>query len=130
MARHSKPLRSSSATSINFQKLFLNHNFARPIDMHATYFSMYIALGCNVRYDYAFIKTEIRVNKYLYAFISIVLMAGLIQLSSRAVLISFALIINLLVPNFWIEKTKRTVYLILSLLITLSVVLVLQKTTT
>jgi O-antigen ligase len=109
-----------------FRNLFLNHNFARPIDMHATYFSMYIALGATATI-YAFIKTEIRVNKYLYAFISIVLMAGLIQLSSRAVLISFALIINLLVPNFWIEKTKRTVYLILSLLITLSVFYVVTK---
>jgi O-antigen ligase len=103
-----------------FRNAFLNHNFSARIDMHATYFSMYIALAAAAAV-YAFFKTETKRNKYLYAFLGIVLMAGLIQLSSRAVLISFALIMNMLVPTFWIEKTKRSVYMILSLVITVSV---------
>jgi O-antigen ligase len=54
------PLRSLFTTA------FINHNFSEPIDMHATYFSMYIALSA--RYDLcASLKPRAPVNGYCSA---------------------------------------------------------------
>jgi O-antigen ligase len=112
-----------------FRNRFLNHNFALPIDMHATYFSMYVALGA-AYIVYLFLKAETSVKKYFFAFVGMVLIAGLVQLSSRAVLISFALIMNILVPVFWVEKAKRTVYIAVALFVTISAVFAFTKNET
>jgi O-antigen ligase len=112
-----------------FRNRFLNHSFALPIDMHATYFSMYIALGA-AGIVYLFVKAATKKKKYFFALVGLVLMAGLVQLSSRAVLISFALVMNILVPVFWVEKSKRTAYIFIALFVTLSAVFAFTRSET
>lgn len=109
-----------------FSNAFLNHNFAAPIDMHATYFSMYIALGA-AGCIFALIKSGSRKWKFVYIVLCFILTSGLIQLSSRAVLIAFAVIVNFVFPVFWISKSKRLYYLAVSLLLTVSMFFAFTK---
>lgn len=99
-----------------FSNAFINHRFSAPINMHATYFSMYIALGA-VGMLSGMVKEE--KNKWLYGLIFLVLLAGLLQLSSRAVLIAFAIIGNLVVPLTIFQGRRRTQFMILSAFISL-----------
>jgi O-antigen ligase len=99
---------------------FINHNFSAPIDMHATYFSMYIALAATGLIC-TFLATDKRIWKWIYACMFIVLVAGLIQLSSRAVLIAFAVIINTVIPFLFLRKRQRLVFIGFSLLVSISI---------
>jgi O-antigen ligase len=89
-----------------FSNAFINHHFSAAIDMHATYFSMYIALGA-VGALYGWIDTNEIKYRWLYGLLFLILLAGLLQLSSRAVLIAFALIINVVVPLALLNGKKR-----------------------
>ncbi|MES2006089.1 MAG: O-antigen ligase family protein [Bacteroidota bacterium] len=102
-----------------FSNAFINHNFSAPIDMHATYFSMYIALAAVG--IVTLIKNETHTGKKIvYAVILFVLLAGLLQLSSRAVLIAFALIVNGVMPFLLVSKKKRWLFLLLTISISVS----------
>jgi O-antigen ligase len=108
-----------------FSNAFINHNFSAAIDMHATYFSMYIALAA-VALIIAFMQTANNRIRMLYGLMIFVLLAGLFQLSSRAVLIAFGVIINV-IPLFLFQKKKRIWFMTASVLLTLSVILVLTS---
>ena len=97
-----------------FSNAFLNHRFSAPIDMHATYFSMYIALAA-AGMVYGWLTAEGSLYKWVYGILFLILLAGLLQLSSRAVLIAFAVIINLTVPLMLLEGNKRVRFMISSL---------------
>ncbi len=109
-----------------FSNAFLNHNFSAPIDMHATYFSMYIALAA-VAILCVLINSDGSIKKWMYGCIFFVLLAGLLQLSSRAVFISFAIIINLVLPFLFFQNKQRTRFIIGSVLFSLSVLYVLTR---
>jgi hypothetical protein len=76
---------------------FLNHNFALPIDMHATYFSMYIALSA-AGVLVALQMAEYQKWRWLLRTMVCILTVGLIQLSSRAVFAAFAVILLVVLP--------------------------------
>lgn len=103
-----------------FSNAFLNHHFSAPIDMHATYFSMYIALAA-VSMIYGWISTNDLKYKWLYGVLFLILLSGLLQLSSRAVLIAFAIIINGVIPLILRKGRKRTLFMIWSLLLSIVV---------
>lgn len=109
-----------------FTNAFLNHRFAEPIDMHATYFSMYILLG-SVGILYLFTASKKIPGKLVYGLILCVLLAGLMQLSSRAALIAFFVIMNVVVPFFFIPVKKRVWYITASVLVSLSMILLFIK---
>ncbi len=96
--------------------IFINHNFAEPIDMHATYFSMYIALAALGTIQWM-VKVSAIGSRILNGIILCVLTLGLIQLSSRSVLIAVGIIITLVVPFFLFEGRKRVWVCLLSLFI-------------
>ncbi len=76
---------------------FMNHNFSLPVGIHATYLSVYIAFSI-----IAFLAIPLQEKaveyKWVYIVATLILFAGLVQLSSRAVFIAFLLIINLVLP--------------------------------
>ena len=92
---------------------FINHNFAEPIDMHATFFSMQlvIALVCLIS---ILIKEKNRYICMFYLVCSVILTAGLIQLSSKSVLIALLIIINIAVPYFILQGARRWKYVLFS----------------
>lgn len=89
-----------------FTPSFINHNFSQPIGMHATYLAMQVAAGlvfllCLV------IKEKKPRRRLFYLVCCVVLTAGIIQLGSRAVFIALFLIINLGVPFFLLNYSRR-----------------------
>ncbi len=101
-----------------FSNAFINHHFSAAIDMHATYFSMYIALGA-AGMIYGWIHAGSKKYRWLYGILFFILVIGLLQLSSRAVLIAFALIINGIIPFALLNGKKRIRFIALSLTLTL-----------
>lgn len=73
-----------------FTTAFTNHNFSLPVELHATYLSMYVVLSAMV---FLFLLIQ-PVSKKKQLFLStciIILLAGLIQLTSRAAVIALLL---------------------------------------
>ena len=99
---------------------FINHNFAEPIDMHATFFSMQLVIAL-VSLISILIKEKYKYTRLFYLACSIILIAGLVQLSSKSVLIVLFILINIAVPYFMLEGSKRWKFVIISS--TLSLVL-------
>ena len=100
---------------------FINHNFAEPIDMHATFFSMQLVIAL-VSLISILIKEKYKYTRLFYLACSIILIAGLVQLSSKSVLIVLFILINIAVPYFMLEGSKLWKFVIISS--TLSLVLI------
>lgn len=99
-----------------FSPAFTNHNFSAPIDLHATYLSMYVVLSIAVLFVQT-LKQKGRIAKVFIAVCMFVLLAGLIQLGSRAAMIAFLLIVNIVFP-FAVTKTSRLVFFVASISLT------------
>jgi O-antigen ligase len=109
-----------------YSNAFINHNFSAPIDMHATYFSMYIALGA-VTLICLLLRAPGKNERWIYLVMLVVLLTGLLQLTSRAVLIAFAVIVNVVIPFLYLQKKRRAYFLIASLLVSVSVFFALTQ---
>lgn len=96
-----------------FSNHFSNHNFSDPIGMHATFFSMQVAIAFVFMVG-NFIQQPSKWHKLLYAVSSAVLLAGFVQLGAKTVIICLFVAINLFVPLFLLEKNKRLKFMILS----------------
>lgn len=103
-----------------FSTVFINHNFSAPIDMHATYFSMYITVSA-VSVAYYLSGSSSRTDKLICYFMLLLFAAGLIQLSSRAVLIAVAFIANILFPLYVFSKQVRVRAFLVSLTVSFAV---------
>ncbi|MEN9686048.1 MAG: hypothetical protein RLZZ28_1834 [Bacteroidota bacterium] len=101
-----------------FSASFLNHNFSAPIGMHATYFSMYILLSLVV-FIAQFPAEKRYMQKAVLAIIILVLTIGLIQLSSRAVLIALGICLNIIFPLALVKKGKRLKALLITSIVSL-----------
>lgn len=109
-----------------FTTSFINHNFSEPIEMHATYFSLYIALSVSV-FFYFLLQPNSKKEKTWYALGLVVLIAGLIQLSSRAVLISVLINTIFILPYYMMNGTKRILFMLGSCAVSILLVLVLIR---
>lgn len=97
-----------------FTQAFINHNFSAPIGLHATYLSLYAALSAVV-FLHLLINEDRRKWQLVYTISLLILFAGLIQLSSRAVLLSFMFVLAVVFP-FFIPAGKKRVRFILVVL--------------
>lgn len=92
---------------------FINHNFSLPLDLHATYFSLYIALSLM-----AFLYQQLYAGKTRFRKLRIccipVLVAGLVQLSSKSVLIAVCVLLLFVLP-LQLPLRKRILFLAVSL---------------
>ena len=106
--------------SMLFSKFFANHNFSEPIKMHATFFSMQVAISL-VYLLSVLIKESGLYNKLFYLGCCLMLTAGLIQLSSKSVCIVLFIIINIAIPYFLLQGANRRKFILVTA--TLSVLL-------
>jgi len=111
-------LYNHSPLSYMVSTFLTNHNFSAPIQMHATYLSMYVSLSLII-FIYFFLEEKIRINKLLYATCILILVAGLVQLASRSVFIATIFIIALY-PVFIQQRAIRMKFLMLALPIMLA----------
>ncbi|WP_114938444.1 O-antigen ligase family protein [Mucilaginibacter endophyticus] len=97
---------------------FTNHNFSEPLEIHATFFSMQIAIAL-VYLLYVFIKENSPKLKVFYLLCSCLLAAGIIQLSSKSIFAGIVIILTVVIPWFMLRGRIRLKYvtIVTSLLI-------------
>jgi len=100
---------------------FINHNFAEPIDMHATFFSMQLVIALVYLIGFL-IKEKNQYTRLFHLFCIIILSAGLIQLSSKSVLMVVFIAINIAVPYFIFKGSKRWKFVVVSSLLSLMLI--------
>lgn len=98
-------------SSAIFSAAFTNHNFSAPIDMHATFFSMQIAIAL-VYVISVLIKGGAR--QWQLIICAAILTAGLVQLCSKSVFFALLLIVNLAIPYFLLWQKARWRYTAIS----------------
>ncbi|MBS1662113.1 MAG: O-antigen ligase family protein [Bacteroidetes bacterium] len=105
-----------------FAPEYLNHAFSAPLDLHATYLSMYVAVAMVVFISMAVKDGGGSAARWGYWLIVLVLMAAMLQLASRAVFLAFLVVLNVLVP--WMLLKGRTRWLALGGFLLVSVMAV------
>jgi O-antigen ligase len=113
-------LPASSLFSVNF----MNHNFSLPIGIHATYLSIYIAFSIIV-FLFMLLTGLVEKQKWIYIIACIILSAGLLQLSSRAVFIAFLVAINLGFPLILFKGIKRLQFFLFSTSVSAAILLLI-----
>lgn len=99
-----------------FSHRFINHNFSLPLDIHASYLSLIVAIGL-LAFIANFNRQQVLSRKLVIMIMICFLLAGLIQLGSRAVLIGMLLVMNLAIP-FYFFKTNRVKLILGSVIVT------------
>lgn len=89
-----------------FTAAFTNHNFSLPIALHATYLAMYIALSIAIVL-FSLLQAKEKSVRFLSVGSMAVLTAGLIQLTSRAVVIALLLTVVAGFAFFLLQGKKR-----------------------
>jgi len=89
-----------------FSPAFTNHNFAQPIAMHATFFSMQIAIAL-IYVVSILLTTRERVDRIIYSVVGLILLAGLVQLSSKSVMAAMFLALGVALPVFSLRGVRR-----------------------
>lgn len=101
-----------------FTLVFMNHNFSLPIEMHATYLSIYVAFSV-ITLAYLLTQEKRRTLKFVYTACLLVLAMGMLQLSSRAVCIALLLVITIVFPFIVFSRKKRLRFMIVSMIMSL-----------
>ena len=89
-----------------FSNAFTNHNFAEPIAMHATFFSMQlmVALASLLTFVINEKNTIARLSNF---FCCMILTGGIIQLGSKSILFTLLIMINVVLPWFLLQGRAR-----------------------
>lgn len=90
-----------------FSSAFSNHNFSLPLNLHATYLSLYVLMAIMCFLEQFILSKSFQLKAFFIINIFI-LASGLLQLGSRAVCIAF--IILLIAWPFFLLKGKKRIY--------------------
>jgi O-antigen ligase len=105
---------------------FINHNFSKPVNIHATFFAILVVAAVVILFQ-DLLRERKKSAKVFLLFGMAVLLGGLIQLSSKSAIISLMVVAYVFVPLYLFEGKKRLLLLCASLAITLlAAVLVLR----
>ena len=99
--------------SMLFSGFFANHNFSEPVKIHATFFSMQVAVALAYLLS-VLIKENKFYHKIFYLACCLLLTAGLIQLSSKSVCIALLVIVNIAIPYFLLQGVKRRNFMLVT----------------
>ncbi|MBA2746795.1 MAG: O-antigen ligase family protein [Flavisolibacter sp.] len=99
------------ATDI-FSSNFISHKFSGPIEMHATYLSLYCALSLVVVLSLLTKRSIFRITTPVIMAATLILFGGLLQLGSRSVLLATFFILLIIIPNAYKNKKNRAIYLV------------------
>jgi len=105
-----------------YSGLFFNHQFSEPIQLHAGYLSLFVALSiCYAVFLYA--RESTARQKVLLLLVLAVLIAGLFFLSSRTIIFATVLILLFILPLYTVKRKKLyfgiSMVVLLLLLVTL-----------
>ena len=113
------------AFSTLFTSAFTNHNFSQPIDIHATFFSLQIAVALVYTLS-ALIKPQRVKSRLFFCILSLILLCGIIQLSSKSVFAALFLTINIAFPLFILHGKRRKRFLAISAVLTLIIIAIIS----
>jgi len=99
-----------------FTLAFMNHNFSLPLNLHATYLSMYAAFAIIIFTELA-LRANKKISRLFHLCCMLILALGLLQLSSRAVWIGLLLVAIIVFPLLKIRGKKRFIFIAIALLI-------------
>ncbi|MDN3584468.1 O-antigen ligase family protein [Mucilaginibacter flavus] len=99
-----------------FSPAFTNHNFSAPIDMHATFFSLQLVIALSYLLTLLF-KPLTYATKAFYSFCICILLLGLVQLSSKSILIVLFLLVNIVVPYCLLLGKNKIRFALVALLL-------------
>ena len=97
---------------------FINWNFAAPLDIHPTFMAMYVALSLTLLLSLSFSATSGLVVKTASGVSAALLLFSLLQLGSKAVLISLLLLLVVVLMHSVIQRRKIQAFILIGLLIT------------
>lgn len=117
----------SQPLPVLFTRAYMNHAFTAPIDLHATYFSSYLALSMVVMFYLLFREGAGRLMRWVYGLAILVCLGAILQLASRAVCISVVLIINILIPFLLTSGRRRMALLAATLTITVAAIVMVSR---
>jgi O-antigen ligase len=109
-----------------FSSVFINHNFSAPIDIHASYLSLYLVLALISFLDLVMHTTSGK-RKLLYAVCLFILFAGLLQLSSRSVFIVFLIFVIFVAPVYYFTGRRRIGAVMAGAIFSLALILMISK---
>lgn len=112
-----------------FTSAFTNHNFSQPIDLHATFFSLQIAVAL-VYTLLIVIKPQRLKSRLFFCIISLILLCGIIQLSSKSVFAALFLTINIAFPLFILHGKRRKRFIAISAILTLIIITIIANSGT
>ncbi len=96
---------------------FTNHNFSEPIYIHATFFSLQIAMALIYLLSRLIDERLTPAKQLFYGICCLVLSAGVIQLSSKSIFVALLLIINIAFPYFLLQGSRRRQFIMISIFI-------------
>jgi O-antigen ligase len=108
----------------NWERVIDGQNFSDSIGMHATFFSLQLVIAL-VYLLSELLKKQSATNKVIYSICSVILLAGIIQLSSKSIFVALFLIINLAVPYFLLRDKKRVRFIAVTASISVLVIVML-----
>jgi len=106
---------------IIFSDAFVNHRFSAPLRIHATFFSLQVAIAL-VNLLLLAIKNNKWLNRYLYIMGILLLTAGIVQLGSKAILIALVLAITMAIPVLVLQGKTRLRFALISVMLSVIVI--------
>jgi O-antigen ligase len=111
-----------------FSHTFTNHNFSEPIDMHATFFSLQVVIALVYLLSRG-IKESSTLNRVVFGLCSLILVAGMIQLSSKSAVVALLLIVNVALPYFILQGIRRKRFVTITSTLSLLLIAVVLSST-
>jgi O-antigen ligase len=106
-------------------KSFLNQQFTAPVGTHATYLSMYVLLSLCI-FLFLFFRSG-NGQSWYHLLCACILLAGLLQLSSRSAFIAALAILIFIIPFYISKPGYRFIYFGVALTLSLVIVLAITK---
>ncbi len=96
---------------------FTNQNFSEPIDIHATFFSLQVALALVYLLSVLIGEQLSLTNKITYCICCLVLTAGVIQLGSKSTFVALLFIVNIIFPYALLPGRHRKKFMLTTALL-------------
>ncbi len=102
-----------------FGEGFTNHNFSGPLKIHATFFSFQLVIALVYLLSVLIRGVTSKWLRNIYIISCLILISGMIQLSSKSILIILFVAVNVVLPLYLLQAKQRRRYMITGWLITI-----------
>jgi len=101
-----------------FSEGFTNHNFAGPINIHATFFSFQLVIAFVYLLSILIKGIPSRLLKAGCIISCLILLGGMVQLSSKSILVILFVVGNVVLPWYLLKGKQRRLYMLTGLVAT------------